>query len=146
MEKINKKSAPQRDVGEIIRQGRWGSVVYLHRLSCGHIEERKRPAATPKIACGLCVRSDAFAKQQLSLVRSGVGYEQYTDIEMPPDPTEVEMSSILEDVARMRAAIAKNLDISADDVLIHVDEDEDGISIGGGYIFLDPDALKRFSV
>ena len=83
---INKKSAPQNTVIDIIRKGQWGDVVYLHKLSCGHMEPRKRPAKTEKIACSMCVMASTFTKMSAEFVRTGVGYEGYEDIEIDASP------------------------------------------------------------
>lgn len=52
---VNKKSAPQKQVLEIVKVGQWGKVEYQHILDCGHVEVRKRPSKTDKIACAWCV-------------------------------------------------------------------------------------------
>jgi hypothetical protein len=142
---INKKSAPQNSVVDIIRQGQWGGVVYLHKLSCGHLEPRKRPAKTEKIACSMCVKASTFTKMSAEFIRTGVGYEGYDEIEVEENQSEVLLSSLQEEVSRMRVHIAKKLQLLPDDIIIHIEESEDGSNISGGSIFLDRDSLFRLS-
>lgn len=57
-EDISKKKAPKREVLEVVKVGQWGQgegIKYLHRLSCGHTEERKRIAPAEQMACTWCV-------------------------------------------------------------------------------------------
>lgn len=140
---INKKTAPQNKVVDIIRKGQWGDVVYLHMLSCGHMEPRKRPAKTDKIACSMCVKASTFTKMSAEFVRTGVGYEGYEDIEIEKNESEIALSSLQDEVSRMTVYIAKKLRVSPEDVTIYIEESDEGQNISGGSIFLDRDSLFR---
>ncbi|MBM4210843.1 MAG: hypothetical protein FJ187_09900, partial [Gammaproteobacteria bacterium] len=140
--KVNKKKAPQRKVVEITRTGKWGSVVYLHALECGHVEERKRPAKTAVIACAKCVMAEDFGKQTMDLVRIGVGYETITEMEMKPDPIEILFSSSERNVERIRARIADVLGIQPDGVNVFVEQDENML-VSGATVFLSAADIAR---
>ena len=140
---INKKTAPQNTVVDIIRKGQWGDVVYLHKLSCGHMEPRKRPAKTDKIACSMCVKASTFTKMSAEFVRTGVGYEGYEDIEIQENESEIALSSLQDEVSRMTVCIAKKLKVSPDDITIYIEESDEGPNISGGSIFLDRDLLFK---
>ena len=140
--RINKKKAPQRKVVEITRTGKWGSVVYLHALECGHVEERKRPAKTAVIACAKCVMAEDFGQQTRDLVRIGVGYEAITEMEMKPDPIEILFSSSERNVERIRARIAGVLGIQPDGVNVFVEQDENML-VSGATVFLSAADIAR---
>lgn len=52
---VSRKQAPRREVVEIERVGDWGVVQYLHKLTCGHTEPRKRPSPATHISCMFCL-------------------------------------------------------------------------------------------
>jgi len=140
--KVNKKKAPQRKVLEITRTGKWGSVVYLHALECGHIEERKRSAKTAVVACAKCVMAEDFGQQTRNLVRMGVGYEAITEMEMTPDPIEILFSSSERNVERIKSKIADVLKIRPDDVNVFVEQDENML-VSGATVFLSATDIAR---
>ena len=97
---INKKSAPQKNIVSIDKQGAWGDVSYYHKLECGHIEVRKRASTAPKIACTWCVIGEEKGRELKALT-----------IIQPPTLEEVwdfYDDSINEEVnvAQLRAGIA----------------------------------------
>ena len=141
---VNRKKAPQKRVLDITRTGKWGSVVYLHSLECGHVEERKRPSKTDVIACGKCVMADDFGKRTLGLVRTGVGYESITEMDMNPDPIEIAFSSSERNVQRIQNSVAGLLGLQPDDVNVFVEQDENML-ITGGTIFLSARDLFRLA-
>lgn len=129
---------------EITRTGKWGSVTYLHSLECGHLEERKRPSKTEVIACTKCVMADDFGKQTKGLVRTGVGYEAITELDMTPEPIEVVFSSSERNVERLRASVAEYLGLQVDDVTVFVEEDENML-VTGATVFLSAEDLLRIA-
>lgn len=141
---VNRKKAPQKKVLEITRTGKWGSVVYLHSLECGHLEERKRPAKTKVIACGRCVMADDFGKRTVDLVRTGVGYESITEMNMTPDPIELIFSSSEKNIARIKDGVSAFLGVEPDDVNVFVEDDENML-VTGGSIFLSATDLMRIA-
>lgn len=52
----SRKQAPRREVLEVERRGDWGAVRYVHKLTCGHSEVRKRPAPASHVACLMCLQ------------------------------------------------------------------------------------------
>lgn len=140
--KVNRKKAPQKKVMEISRTGRWGSVVYLHALECGHVEERKRPSKTESVACAKCVMADDFGKQTMGLAQFGVGYEAITELEMTPDPIEVKFSSSERNVERIKNSISDILGVQPDDVNVFVEQDENML-VSGATVFLSAADIAR---
>lgn len=140
--KVNRKKAPQRKIVDISRTGKWGSVVYLHSLECGHVEERKRPAKTEVVACAKCVMAEDFGKQTMDLVRMGVGYESITELEMTPDPIEIIFSSSEKNISRIKNQIAEILGVGSDDVNVFVEQDENML-ISGATVFLSASDIAR---
>ena len=126
------RSAPRRKVIEITKTGAWGEVTYQHRLECGHVEERKRPAKPELIGCGKC----AIAK--------------------PPAPTplvEMDLTSFLEDdfhaeqawveglAGRVQAGLASRLKVDMEQVTVVVHGNE----VGHAVVWLDHEAALRLS-
>ena len=139
---VNRKKAPQKKVLEITRTGKWGSVVYLHSLECGHVEERKRPAKTKVVACGKCVMADDFGKRSVDLVRTGVGYESITEMNMTPDPIELVFSSSERNVTRIKNGVSAYLGVDPDDVNVFVENDENMLVTGGSVFLSAPDLVR----
>jgi hypothetical protein len=52
-----RRKAPRRAIVSIEKIGAWGQLTYQHKLSCGHIDVRKRKAASSDIACMWCLRA-----------------------------------------------------------------------------------------
>ena len=129
---VNKKSAPQKQVVEIVRVGQWGRVEYQHVLECGHVEVRKRPSKTDKIACAWCVI--ATEKQR----------ELRTLTVIPPPVTE-ETWDFYDDtavdeikIAQTRSALAHALGCSQENIEIVSSIDEDGnLSVNYVSVFLE---------
>lgn len=135
---VNKKSAPQKNVVSIDRQGAWGKVSYLHKLECGHIEVRKRVSSTPKIACTWCVIGEEKGKELRALT-----------IIQPPTLEEVwdfYDDSINEEVnvAKLRAGIASAIGCPQDTIEVVSEVDENNIlQVRHVRIFLDIELAKK---
>jgi hypothetical protein len=142
--KVNRKKAPQKKVLEITRTGKWGSVVYLHSLECGHLEERKRPAKTEFVACGKCVMAEDFGKRTVNLVRTGVGYESITEMDLTPDPIELIFSSSERNIARIKDGVSSFLGVDPEDVSVFIEDDENML-VTGGSVFLSATDLVRIA-
>jgi len=52
-----RRKAPRRAIVSIEKIGAWGHLTYQHKLSCGHIDVRKRKASSSDIACMWCLRA-----------------------------------------------------------------------------------------
>jgi hypothetical protein len=52
-----RRKAPRRAIVSIEKIGAWGQLTYQHKLSCGHIDVRKRKASSSDIACMWCLRA-----------------------------------------------------------------------------------------
>jgi hypothetical protein len=138
---INRKSAPQKEVVDIARSGEWGKVEYRHRLSCGHVESRKRPSKSPKIACTWCVVASEKERELRSLV-----------VTPPPIQTDevwdfYDQSSVDEiTISSMRSDIASALGCDQDGVEVVASYSEDGkLRINYVTIFLDAEQAERIA-
>lgn len=135
---VNKKSAPQKLVVSIERQGAWGDVSYYHKLECGHIEVRKRASTAPQIACTWCVISEEKGRELKALT-----------IVQPPTLEEVwdfYDDSINEEVnvAQLRAGIASSIGCPQDSVEVVSEVGEDNIlRVNYVTVFLDIELAKK---
>jgi len=129
---VNKKSAPQKQVIEIVRVGQWGKVEYQHVLECGHVEIRKRPSKTDKIACAWCVVASEKQRELKTLT-------------IVPPPVTEEPWDFYDDVAvdeirlaQTRSALAHAIGCPQEAVEIVSSVDEEGnLTVNYVSIFLD---------
>jgi len=129
---VNKKSAPQKQVVEIVRVGQWGRVEYQHILECGHVEVRKRPSKTDKIACAWCVIATEKQRELRTLT-------------VVPSPITEEPWDFYDDVAvdeirlaQTRSALAHALGCSQESIEIVSSVDENGdLTVNYMTVFLD---------
>lgn len=141
---INKKSAPQREVLEVMKTGSYGNVVYTHRLSCGHAEKRKRKAPAKYIACTLCAVAIKASKELGTLKTSAapkpILYRQPPEFdEMGSDLGNTEINT-----ARLTADLAAVFKISNEMIsIVFYDDDDGNLSVGGATIWLDSEAMNR---
>lgn len=141
MMEINKKSAPQRNIVEVVKTGNWGKVEYLHRLDCGHTEVRKRHAITPAIACTGCVKAQIAEKTLVDLAVRPATYVDAADIH---DSLAIEIATTEQDIGRMRASLAAALGVTVSDVELIVSESESGaLSVSQAMVFLGPSAIDN---
>ena len=137
---VNKKSAPQKNILSIEKQGGWGDVSYYHKLECGHIEIRKRASTAPKIACTWCVIGEQKGKELKALT-----------LVQPPTLEEVwdfydETTSEEVDVAKLRAGVANAVGCSQESVeVVSVIDEENVLRVSYVTVFLDFETAKRFA-
>ena len=139
--KINKKSAPQRTVVEIVKTGGWGSVEYHHKLDCGHTEVRKRYAPTSVISCTGCVKAQMAEDTLAQLSVKPAVFVDFADIH---DELTTEIASYEQDIARTRASLAAAIGVTVADVELIVTENDDGqLSISQAMVFLGPSSINN---
>lgn len=140
---INKKSAPQREVLEIIKTGNYGTVVYSHRLSCGHTEKRKRKASAKYIACTLCAVAIKASKELGTLKTASTPKPV---LRQPPEFDEIgsDLGNTEISTARLTADLAAAFKISNEMIsIVFYDDDDGNLSVGGATIWLDYEAMNR---
>ena len=137
---ISKKAAPQQEVIEVIRSGRWGKVEYIHKLSCGHAEIRKRAAATTKIACEGCLKAEMGTQMLVELAGAKPVFADFSDIH---DEIASSVASYEQDVARTKASLAKKLGVEVGAVDIYVDETSDSGRVVQAVVFLEAWDIER---
>ena len=137
---VNKKSAPQKNIVSIEKQGGWGDVSYYHKLECGHIEVRKRASTAPKIACTWCVIGEQKGKELRALT-----------IVQPPTLEEVwdfydETTSEEVDVAKLRAGVANAVGCAQESVeVVSIVDEENVLRVSYVTVFLDFETAKRIA-
>lgn len=109
---VNKKSAPQHEILEIKRVGEWGKLEYHHRLSCGHVEVRKRPSKAPQIACAWCVVAVEKQKElkALTIIQPPV-LEEVWDFYDETFVDEVRVADIRSGVANVLGCPQENIEV-----------------------------------
>jgi len=136
----SKKAAPQQNIIEVIKHGRWGSFEYVHKLSCGHAEIRKRRAKTSKIACEGCVKAKIGNQLLAELSRSSPVFADLSDIH---DEIAASVASYEQNVARTKAALAKKLGVDVGAIDIYVDETSGSPNIVHAVVFLEAISIER---
>ncbi len=137
---INKKSAPQKLIVSIDKQGAWGEVSYYHKLECGHIEVRKRASSAPKIACTWCVIGEEKGRELKALT-----------IVQPPTLEEVwdfydETTSEEVDVAKLRAGVASAVGCAQESVeVVSIVDEENILRVSYVTVFLDFETAKKIA-
>ena len=137
---VNKKSAPQKNIVSIEKQGGWGDASYYHKLECGHIEVRKRASIAPKIACTWCVIGEQKGKELRALT-----------IVQPPTLEEVwdfydETTSEEVDVAKLRAGVANAVGCAQESVeVVSIVDEENILRVSYVTVFLDFETAKRIA-
>lgn len=135
---VNKKSAPQKQVLEIVRVGQWGKVEYQHVLDCGHVEVRKRPSKTDKIACAWCVVASEKQRElkTLTVIQPPITEEPwdfYDDVAVD----EIRLAKTRSDLAHVLGCPQESIEIVSS-----VDEDGN-LSVNYVSIFLDFGQAER---
>ena len=139
--KINKKSAPQQTVVEIIKTGGWGNVEYHHKLDCGHTEVRKRYAPTNVISCTGCVKAQMAEDTLAQLSAKPAVFVDFADIH---DELTNEIASYEQDLGRTKASLAAALGVTVSDVELIVTENDNGeLSISQAMVFLGPSSINN---
>jgi len=137
---VNKKSAPQKKIVSIDKQGGWGDVSYYHKLECGHIEVRKRASTAPKIACTWCVVGEEKGKElrALTLVQPPT-LEEVWDFYDTTINEEV-------DIAQLRAGLASAIGCPQDSVEVVAEVVENNVlKVMYVNVFLDLETAKRIA-
>lgn len=123
-----RRAAPRREVIEVVRAGEWGEVFYSHRLSCGHVENRKRPAKTEVVGCAACAINQALKPIMDAL----------------PEPDEADPLATIEvSIAEMRASMAARCGVPLEAVDVVVGDG--GRSLSYVTVMFDADAARRFT-
>ena len=137
------KAAPRREVKSITKKGDWGEVIYLHLLSCGHTEIRKRQSPATHIACSGCVTAKEFARSGptgLLEVSEGQQGQDFDDLVV-----EDQFASAEADASRLRAGIAKTFGIPVDAVDVALTAQAGVPEVAYVLVFLDAQTARRLS-
>lgn len=124
------RKAPRRKIIGINRVGSWGSVVYEHKLECGHTERRPRAATSETLACAWCLRSQAKELE----IRSLQAPAKTVDLDIPH--TEVE-------IARVKAKLSHTLGVTLEQVEVSVVDKFGEQKISGAVVFLSESDVRK---
>lgn len=134
---VNRKKAPRRQVVDVVRTGSWGRVVYEHKLDCGHVESRKRKAASSTLSCAGCVLAEQ-KDAELSLQPRRVA-----DDETILDLLGSRLAVSEKDAAQMKAALIAKLNVPQEAVDMVLDDDEGTLQLSYAVILLSADEVMR---
>jgi len=144
---MSRKQAPRRDVVDVVRVGGWGEVTYRHRLDCGHVEIRKRPAKSDQIACESCLLVLRHG-EQAPLVREEPPASQLL-IDNPDlmdvfDPFAAEMAVVEGQAGRIRAGLANRLNVPYDSVDVQIGDQDGRMSVLSAVVYLTAEQAGKF--
>ena len=134
------KAAPRRDIVDVVRVGDWGDVSYKHRLSCGHVEERKRPAKTSQVACSSCLLAKNFDPVERAVVPALPPEDDYHY-----DPVQAEIAYVEGQAGRIKAGLAGKFGVELDSVDVVIGERDGAMRVISAVVYLDGDQAKRLS-
>ena len=129
-----RRKSPRRKITQVDKTGSWGNVSYHHHLSCGHIEIRKRPAATDQIACPWCLRAEEKNEE----------FKKFKK----PSIFSITENNIIDDeirIERSRAAIASNFGVPIDAVDVSVEDLSGQLIIMGATIYLSSEDVDKIN-
>lgn len=130
------RRAPRRDVLEIRRVGGWGSVVYHHVLSCGHIEKRPRASSAPKLACVWCLRAEEV-KITMELLAAGPARNTSID--------DDELATVETEAQMIKATLSSKFGVPIDAVDVVMGDDGGNLRIRYATIFLTEKDVRRIT-
>lgn len=130
-----RRRAPRRKITSIEKIGRWGQLSYHHKLSCGHVDIRKRAATSDEIACMWCLRAEEKEVELKKLTTPPVQSVFYDD-NLAAEETRIE---------KTRAAIAARIGVPMEAVDI-ASEDVGGLLvIRSAVVYLSARDINRIS-
>lgn len=132
-DKVNKKSAPRREVVKIDKEGPWGRIEYVHTLSCGHQERRKRATTTKVLACSWCVVAE---KEHERLQGLSTSQRQADITDEIQDAFHSQIAVSESEIAKLRAALSHRFGIPLDSIDIAITDEDGRLSISYAVIFL----------
>lgn len=144
MDDISRKKAPKRDVVEITRSGDWGSVVYLHRLSCGHVESRKRVAPAPQMACTWCVVAERKGDELRTLLTPQPRAEMVIDVTDMIDVASPDIAAD-EDAMRLKGSLSRSLGVPADAIDVVLEDIDGQLNVAYAVVFLSAADAQRLA-
>lgn len=110
---VSRKQAPRQLVVEVERVGAWGDVTYRHRLACGHVEVRKRPAPADHISCMFCLHErERPAPKTSDAALQWLPETEFVEFDV--------FSSYETDASRLQASLAAKLGVANNAVNVHV--------------------------
>jgi len=143
-EDISRKKAPKRDVIEIVKAGSWGKIEYRHRLSCGHVEVRKRVAPATQMACTWCVVAAEKDEDLRRLTTPQPTRQVLVDVADIIDEMNADLAGE-ESASTVQAGLAASLRVPLDAIDV-VLEDEDGeLRLSYVVVFLTAADARRLS-
>lgn len=144
MDDISRKKAPKRDVVEITRSGDWGNVVYQHRLSCGHVESRKRVAPAAQMACTWCVVAERKGDELRTLLTPQPRAEMVIDVTDMIDVASPDIAAD-EDAMRLKGSLSRSLGVPADAIDVVLEDADGQLSVSYAVVFLSAADAQRLA-
>ena len=101
------------DVVGVWRDGGYGTTVWFHELSCGHIVTGRRRSPKPVLPCAVCDQLAALPPEEDFTV-AGVDFDR--PVEPAPNPDET--ARLLEQEVLLRLRLASTLGVTPDSVAV----------------------------
>jgi len=144
MDDISRKKAPKRDVVDITRSGEWGNVVYLHRLSCGHVESRKRIAPASQMACTWCVVAERKGDELRTMLTPQPRAELLIDVTDMIDIASPDIAAD-QDAMRLKGSLCRALGVPADTIDIVLEDVDGQLTVSYAVVFLSAQDAHRLA-
>jgi hypothetical protein len=132
---ISRKKAPKRDVIEIVKAGQWGDLEYRHRLSCGHVEVRKRVAPAKQMACTWCVVAVEKEKDLRTLVAPQPVRQVLVDVTDIIDDQNDDLAAE-ESASRIQAGLSAALRVPLDAIDVVLGDEDGQLQLAYVVVFL----------
>ncbi len=146
-DEISRKKAPKRDVLEVTKIGQWGQgdgIKYLHRLSCGHTESRKRIAPAGQMACTWCVVAEEKGADLRSLIGTRSTQQVFVDVADFIDDVNDDLLSE-QDAMRLQGSLASALKIPSDSIDVVLEDVDGTLTVAYALVFLSAADAKRIT-
>lgn len=143
-EDISRKKAPKRDVIEIVKAGSWGKIEYRHRLSCGHVEARKRVAPAPQMACTWCVVAEEKDQDLRRLTAPQPTRQVIVDVADIIDDMNADLAGE-ENASVVQAGLAASLKVPLDAIDVVLEDDGGELRLAYAVVFLTAADARRLA-
>jgi hypothetical protein len=110
--------------------GDWGEIRYHHRLSCGHVEIRRRPVKSEVMGCSSCSTEQRLSKKVFLLDERPSSEQDYDALSA--EFAQAEIMSV-----RIRGAIAARLGVVLEDVDVLISDVDGRFAIASASVHID---------
>lgn len=131
-----RRRAPRRKIDSIEKRGSWGNYSYEHKLSCGHVDIRKRASSTDWIACPWCLRADEKDKELKKLSAPPKVQSVFYDDNLADQEIRIE---------KTRASIASRIGVPMEAVDVATEDISGELIIRSAIVYLSARDVARIA-